>query len=275
LREWEAASEQAKAEGKPAPRKPGVPRDPRKDQHNPTLTYNAMIAPLRPYTIRGALWYQGESNGWDNYRYLPIMQTLIADWRRKWDDEFPFLFVQLASYKAPATQPVASSQIASVREAQRLTLTVPGTAMAVTIDIGDARDVHPHNKQEVGRRLALAARATVYGENLAYSGPLFRSATRFDDRVEIAFDHAQGLKAGEPSTTQPFAYGSAVQGFSLLIDGQWSWAEARIEGEKVVLPLQPGQKPSEVRYAWADFPICNLANGADLPASPFRAELQD
>lgn len=273
LKEWEAASEKAKAEGKPVPRKPGAPKDPRQDQHNPTLTYNAMIAPLRPFTIRGALWYQGESNGWDNHRYLPLMETLIADWRKKWDDEFPFLFVQLASYKAPATQPVGSSQIAAVREAQRLTLNVPKTAMASTIDIGDARDVHPHNKQEVGRRLALAARATVYEEDVAYSGPLFKSAVVNGDKVEIAFDHAQGLKIGRASTNQPVADGTKLHGFALLANGKWSWADAKIEGEKVIVPLQPEQKPTEIRYAWADYPICNLYNAADLPASPFRAEL--
>lgn len=275
LKEWESASEKAKSEGKPPPRKPGVPKNPREDQHNPTLTYNAMIAPLRPYTFRGVIWYQGESNGWDNHRYLQVMQTLIADWRKKWDEPFPFLFVQLASYKTPATQPVGNSQIAAVREAQRLTLQVPGTAMACTIDIGDEKDVHPHNKQEVGRRLALAARATVYGEPVEYAGPLFKSAAIDHDEIQIEFDHADGLTIGNLSTTRPVTDAAKLQGFSMLVDGQWSWADASIEGTCIVIPLRNGQKPTEIRYAWADYPICNLYNGAGLPASPFRVELKD
>jgi sialate O-acetylesterase len=274
LKEWDLAAEKASADGKPVPRMPGAPRNPQEDQHRPTLTYNAMIAPLRPYAMRGVIWYQGESNGWDHQEYLPLMQTLIADWRKKWDEEFPFLFVQLAAYKAPATHPVGNSQIASVREAQRLTLGTPNTAMACTIDIGDANDVHPHNKQEVGRRLALAARATVYGEKIEHSGPLLRSALINDEKIEIAFEHAEGLKIGRTNTTQPTDSETKLLGFSLLADGRWSWADAKIEGHKVVIPLQSGQTPTEVRYAWADYPICNLYNGADLPASPFRAELR-
>lgn len=275
LIEWELACDIAEENGKPAPRKPAPPKNPQEDQHRPTLCYNAMIAPLRPVAFRGVIWYQGESNGWDHHEYLPLMQTLIADWRAKWENDFPFLFVQLAAHKPPATQPVASSQIASVREAQRLTLGTPNTAMAVTIDIGDAKDVHPHNKQEVGRRLALAARVTVYDQHVEHSGPLFKEAKLLGDRIEIAFDHAEGLRIGALSTTQPVEDPAKLHGFSILVGVKWSWANATIENDRVVIAFEPGQKPTEVRYAWADFPICNLYNAAGLPASPFRVVLSE
>lgn len=276
LKEWELASAKAKEEGKAAPRKPGVPRNPREDQHNPTLCYNAMIAPLIPYTMRGAIWYQGESNGYNNQEYLSLMTGLIQDWRRRWDAEFPFLFVQLAAYKTPATQPVANSQIAAVRDAQRLTLALPHTAMASTLDIGDEKDVHPHNKQEVGRRLALAARAIAYGESIDYTGPLFKRATIEGKTIRVEFDHAKGLAIRPPSpggnaTTQP----SHLAGFSILSDGQWQWADARIEGDSVLIAIPKGAPPTELRYAWADYPICNLINATGLPASPFRVEFKE
>ncbi len=273
LKEWETAAEKAKAEGKPAPRKPGAPKNPQEDQHRPTLCYNAMIAPLGHIPFRGVIWYQGESNGWDNQEYLSLMRTLIGDWRKRWERDFPFLFVQLAAYKAPATQPAANSQIALVREAQRLTLSEPNTAMACTIDIGDEKDVHPHNKQEVGRRLALAARALAFGEKVVYSGPLIKTVALDHDEIVVEFDHADGLTVGKLSTTQPVADGSRLLGFSILSDGKWTSADARIDGDKVVIPLNDGQTVAELRYAWADFPVCNLFNGAGLPASPFRAEL--
>jgi sialate O-acetylesterase len=265
LKEWEAASEKAKADGKPAPRKPGAPKDPSKDQHNPRLLYNGMIEPLRPAAFRGAIWYQGESNGYNNELYLTLMQTLIADWRAKFGREFPFLFVQLANYKAPATQPAGRSQIASVREAQRLTLDVPKTAMAVTLDIGDAKDVHPRNKQDVGLRLATAARAVVYGEAIDYSGPLFQSAAVEGNAIRVKFKHANGLRVGK---------GDKLEGFAMLASGKWAWADARIDGDDVLVTVPAGATAEELRYAWADNPPNNLTNATGFPASSFRVELR-
>jgi sialate O-acetylesterase len=264
LKDWEAASAKAKADGKPAPRKPGAPKDPSKDQHNPRLLYNGMIAPLRPAAFRGVIWYQGESNGYNNELYLSLMTTLIADWRGKFDRDFPFLFVQLANYKSPATQPVGRSQIAQVREAQRLTLAVPNTAMVVTLDIGDAKDVHPRNKQDVGLRLATAARAVVYGEKVAYSGPLFASARVEGDSIRVKFEHADGLRISK---------GDALEGFAIRTGDEWSWADARIDGGDVLVSVPGGKAVSELRYAWADNPPNNLTNSTGFPASSFRVEL--
>jgi sialate O-acetylesterase len=268
LKEWEAASTQAVAENKPAPRKPGAPRHPNTDQHNPAVLYNGMIAPLAPYALRGAIWYQGESNGYNNELYLTLMKTLIADWRSAWGSELPFLFVQLANYKPPATQPVDRSQIASVREAQRLTLAVPKTAMAVTVDIGEANDIHPRNKLDVGRRLALAARATVYGQDVVHSGPLFASAVREGSSVRVRF--APGTDQLTTRDNQPLV------GFSLRdAEGGWHWADAAIENGSVRVSSPHVTNPVEVRYAFADNPPANLYNAAGLPASPFRAALDE
>ncbi|MFT3789219.1 MAG: sialate O-acetylesterase [Tepidisphaeraceae bacterium] len=265
LKDWEKASADAKAAGKPEPRKPGAPKDPSQDQHNPSVLYNGMVAPLVPYAFRGAIWYQGESNGYNNEIYLPLMQTLIADWRKAWNTEFSFLSVQLAGYHAPATQPADRSQIASVREAQWQTmLTVPNAYTVTAFDIGDAKNVHPKNKQEVGRRLALAARANVYGEkDLEWTGPLLKSATVEGSTVRLQFTHAKELVPA----------GFALTGFALRTEDGWSWADARIDSNAVLVRVPEGKSPIEVRYAWADNPVANLVNGERLPALPFRVEL--
>jgi sialate O-acetylesterase len=266
LKAWEEASAKAKAEGKRAPRKPGAPRNPHEDQHNPTLLYNGMIAPVKPYAIRGAIWYQGESNGPTANEYYTLMKTLIADWRKAWGEgDFPFLFVQLANINALATQPVQGrSTVALVREGQMDTLKIPNTGMAVTIDIGDAANVHPKNKQEVGRRLALAAQALVYREPIAYSGPLYDTMQVEGSRVRLRFKHTEGgLKAKDDKLI-----GFAIAGE----DGKFVWADAQIDGETVVVSSPDVPKPTVVRYGWADNPPVSLYNGAGLPASPFRTD---
>ncbi len=236
-------------------------REPR-PQHEPTALFNAMIAPLTSYSIRGAIWYQGENNGnrGQGVLYRRLFRTMIEDWRHAWAlGNFPFLFVQLANYgKVPAT-----ATWPELREAQSMALGLAHTGMAVTIDIGNPTDIHPRNKQDVGRRLALAARAVAYGENdLDHSGPIFRQATWEGPQVRLWFDHtAAGLEARDGS----------LRGFEVAgPTGEFRVATARIDGGTVVLSHPEVSAPSRARYGWAAAPDVNLFNSAGLPASPFR-----
>lgn len=260
LKEWEQAVAKAKAEGKPEPWRPWSNNQ--ENSWQPAGLFNAMIAPLTRFPIRGAIWYQGESNAEPERAplYAHLFQTMIQDWRRAWGQgDFPFLFVQIANFK---TGPDAMWP--EVRDAQRRTLSLANTGMAVTIDIGEATNIHPLNKQEVGRRLALGAEAISYGEKIESSGPLFRQATAEGGSMRVWFDHtAGGLKAK----------GDAVQGFEVAgADGKFVEAQARIDGATVVVSAPPVTAPKQVRYAWKDVPECNLFNGENLPASPFRSE---
>ena len=260
LKEWEQAVAKAKAEGKPEPWMPWSNNQ--QNSWQPAGLFNAMIAPLTRFPIRGAIWYQGESNAGPERAplYAHLFQTMIQDWRRAWGQgDFPFLFVQIANFKTGA-----DAMWPEVRDAQRRTLSLANTGMAVTIDIGEAKNIHPLNKQEVGRRLALGAEAISYGEKLEFSGPLFRQATAEGSSMRVWFDHtAGGLKAK----------GDAVQGFEVAgADGKFVAAQARIEGTTVVASAPSVTVPKQVRYAWKDVPECNLFNGENLPASPFRSE---
>jgi sialate O-acetylesterase len=225
----------------------------------PAGLYNAMIAPLTPYPIKGAIWYQGESNASAARApvYARAFQGMIRDWRRAWaEGDFPFFFVQLANYKANPTWP-------DVREAQRQTLSLVNTGMAVTIDVGNPTNIHPTDKQDVGLRLALAARAVAYGEKIEYSGPMYRQAAREGSSVRVWFDHAAGMAAK----------GGELKGFEVAgQNGKFSPATARIDGSTVVVSSPDVAMPTQVRYAWADNPECNLYNAAGLPASPFKSE---
>lgn len=227
----------------------------------PAALFNGMIAPVTPYTIKGVIWYQGESNSRLSFApmYAKIFPALIADWRRQWHiGNFPFLFVQIANFKSNATE-----DWAVIREAQRHTLALANTAMAVTIDIGDPDNVHPADKQTVGARLALAARVLAYGENVEYSGPLFRQATPEGYGVRVWFDHAaDGLTARSGD----------LQGFEIAgEDGRFRSAAARIDGKTVVVNSGQVPEPKYVRYGWANAPIVNLYNSSGLPASPFTS----
>jgi len=242
----------------PLPQSPAGP-------NRPTVLYNAMIHPLLPYTIRGVIWYQGESNAGRAYQYRSLFPTMIKDWRQHWDEgTFPFLYVQLANYMATQDQP-GESDWAELREAQTMALSLPKTGMAVTIDIGEADDIHPKDKQDVGKRLALIARNKVYGEDITYSGPLYKSMSRRDGAIRISFTHADGglvAKGGKP-----------LKGFAIAgNDQKFYWANARIAGDQVVVSSEDVPDPVAVRYAWADNPVCNLFNEAGLPASPFRTD---
>ena len=228
--------------------------------------FNGMIDPLTRFPIRGVVWYQGEGNAYRERAplYADLFATLIEDWRLAWGSALPFYFVQLANFREREAEPPLESPWAEVRDAQRRAVALPNTAMAVAIDIGDADDIHPGNKQEVGRRLALAALARQYGRAEEYSGPLYREARFAGDEVEIRFDHAAGL------TT---AGGADVTGFALAgADRKFVWANARIEGERVIVRSDVVPAPQSVRYGWGNNPAANLTNRAGLPASPFRTD---
>ena len=221
-----------------------------------------MIAPLIPYGIRGAIWYQGESNVGRAEQYRKLFPAMIQDWRRTWGQgDFPFLFVQIASFENPRGP---KNKWPDLREAQLLTLTLPKTGMAVAIDIGDQYDIHPRNKQDVGRRLALAAQAIAYGKDLVYSGPIFESMQVQDNKARLRFRHARGGLV---------ALDGKLRGFEIAgEDRQFVPAQAKTDGETVVVTNEKVEHPVAVRYAWADYPECNLYNKAGLPASPFRTD---
>ncbi len=231
----------------------------------PTVLYNGMIAPLIPLGIRGAIWYQGESNAGRAYQYRELFPLMISNWRQDWGQgPFPFMFVQLANYMATQPEP-GDCAWAELREAQTMTLSLPNTGMAVIIDIGEANDIHPRNKQDVGKRLALWALAKTHGKAIAWSGPLYESMEIQGNEIVLHFDHVNGglvAQGAEP-----------LKGFAIAgADRQFVWADARIEGDTVVVSSDRVAEPAAVRYAWADNPVCNLYNGAGLPASPFRTD---
>jgi sialate O-acetylesterase len=233
-------------------------------QGAPTTLYNAMIAPLTPYAIRGAIWYQGENNAGRAFQYRTLFRALIRDWRRAWGlGDLPFDFVQLANFMARPEQP-GESEWAELREAQAMALVEPNTGMATAVDIGEAGDIHPLNKQEVGRRLALVALARTYGQAIEYSGPVYRSHAAKGAKVRLRFDHAAGLAPRD---------GTAIKGFAVAGgDRHFVWAQALIDGDSIVVWSDTVPKPVAVRYAWADNPDANLVNGAGLPAPPFRTD---
>jgi sialate O-acetylesterase len=258
LTDWNSAAADAKAQGKTAPNRPNAPAGPG-HPNTPAGLYNGMIAPLVPYAIRGAIWYQGESNANElhAYRYRRLFGSMIEDWRDQWGEgDFPFLFVQLANYQTNGWWPV-------LRESQSETLRLANTGMALAIDIGESKDIHPKNKQDVGLRLALAARAIAYHQPIEYSGPLFQSAAPEGSAMRVYFTHADGMHA---------ATGAMLNGFEVAgADGRFVEAQARVEGDTVVASSPQVAVPDAVRYGWADDPACNLVNQAGLPASPFRS----
>jgi sialate O-acetylesterase len=234
-------------------------------QYYPTVLFNAMINPLIPYGIKGFLWYQGEANVQAAYNYRKLFPMLITDWRQRWKQgNCPFLYVQLANFKKINPLP-AESEWAELREAQTLTLTQPNTAMACIIDIGDADNIHPANKQEVGRRLALNANKLVYKQSCIASGPLYKSYRQEGNRIRISF-----INTGAGLVTKG---GKEITGFAIAgKDKQFYWAKAIIEGNEVVVYADKVTEPEAVRYAWADNPVCNLVNSEGLPAIPFRTD---
>jgi sialate O-acetylesterase len=246
-----------------------LPRRLDDDPNVATVLFNGMIAPLIPYAIKGAIWYQGESNVGRALQYRTLLPTLIRDWRSRFGSgEFPFLIVQLANFLPTRPEP-GESAWAELREAQWLTTkAVPRTALAVAIDLGETGDIHPRNKQEVGRRLALGALAVAYGRPVEFSGPTFRALRVEGNTARLSFGHLGGGLVARG--------GGPLQGFAVAgADKQFVWAEAVIDGDEVVVSSPRVARPAAVRYAWADNPVCNLANKAGLPAVPFRTDVSD
>ncbi len=233
----------------------------------PMGLYNGMISPLLNYTIKGVIWYQGESNAERPLEYQKLFPAVITDWREKWNlGNFPFLYVQLPNFMEAKAQPFESNW-AELREAQLKTLSVPNTAMAVAIDIGEWNDIHPLNKEDVGKRLALAAQRVAYGDKtVVYSGPIYKSIKIEGNKIIVTFENTgSGLVVKGGGELKYFAIAGA--------DKKFVWANAEIVGDKVVVWNDKVTNPLAVRYAWADNPEgANLYNKEGLPASPFRTD---
>lgn len=263
MTDWQAAAEKAKAEGKPEPEKPKPPQGADSSWLASGL-YNAMIAPLVPYAIQGAIWYQGESNAGRAYQYRKLFPAMIEDWRKAWNQgPFQFYFVQLANFTERKLDP-DNSEWAELREAQTMTLSLPNTGMALAIDIGEAKDIHPKNKQDVGKRLALNAFAKAYHKHAIFSGPMYKSMQVKGNKAILKFDHVEGGLVAKDGTLKSFAIAGE--------DKKFVWADAAIDGKTVVVSSAKVPKPVAVRYGWAHNPDCNFYNGAGLPASPFRTD---
>jgi sialate O-acetylesterase len=262
LGEWEKSAGEAEASGKAVPPMPVPPQDPRSHRWRDAGLWNGMIAPLTSYAIAGTIWYQGESNTDSPYQYRKVFAELIRDWRRTWGEgDFPFLFVQLASFTAEGGPP---DSWAVLRESQEKALALPKTGMVVAIDIGDSHDIHPKNKQEVGRRLALVAEGVAYGRKLEYRGPAFQLLRVEKGTLHVQFGHLGGGLV---------ARGGPLVGFQIAGQDQKFYpAEAIIAGNEVVLSSPRVKEPEAARYAWANDPKCNLYNRAGLPAPPFRTD---
>jgi sialate O-acetylesterase len=268
---WKVVADSAKAAGKNPPRGPRNP-DPVRDQHNASVLWNGMVKPLVPYAIRGALWYQGESNSPTAKIYRRIMEVLINDWREQWGQgDFPFLYVQLANIgKTYDSLPAQGGAEAIKREAQLLNLSIPNTAMAVAIDNADPNDmnnVHPKNKQEIGRRLALAGFAIAYGMQIVYSGPLYEKMIIEGNSIKLFFKNTgSGLVAKD----------GMLKGFAIAgKDKKFVWADAKIDGNTIIVSSSVIDKPVAVRYGWGNNPPTSLYNKENIPASPFRTDSVD
>jgi sialate O-acetylesterase len=290
LKQYNADKDAGKPVGpKPQPVRPeptnpdpmGMP-SPSRRPSTPTVNFNGMISPLVPYAVRGVIWYQGENNGARGLEYRELFPRLIEDWRSQWTKaggaDFPFLFVQLPC-NGKDTTPVAESGWPWLREAQLLTLQkVPRTGMAITIDIGDPNNVHPADKIDVGRRLALVAEKLVYGENVVALGPLFKAVKIGPDgKVSVQFSEiGSGLVIGQQPWcargVAPFSKDRLTGFFLAGEDKKWVEADAVIAGDRVILSSAQATNPVAVRYGWANSPRGNLYNREGLPASPFRTD---
>jgi sialate O-acetylesterase len=273
LEQWKATMAAAKGksaeERKRLPKKPDAPKRPLLTEGRPGVLYAAMIHPFVGYTMRGAIWYQGEGNARPGaVPYDQTLPLLINDWRKRWNDEFSFYYVQLASYHAPSTEPGTPDSWALTQDRMRLVLgTTPKTGMAIINDVGEANDIHPKNKKDPGERLARWALAKDYGKELIYSGPLFKSSEVKDGAIRVTFDQSgAGLKSRDGGALKRFEIAGA--------DKKWKWADAKIYGkDAVVVSSAEVKAPVAVRYAWAANPEgANLVNSDGLPASVFRTD---
>jgi sialate O-acetylesterase len=266
LAKYHVDVDKAKKEGITlVPKKPKAPWETMNNPNVPSVLYNGMIAPLIPYAIRGAIWYQGESNAGRAYQYQALFSAMIQNWRHDWHEgDFPFLFAQLAPFTAIVHQP-GDSQWAELRESQRQTsLTLPNTAMAVITDVGDEKDIHPKNKATVGARLALAAEALAYGKKVDYTGPVYDSMKVEGDKIVLSFKNVGGgfVVRGERLT------GFTVAGS----DHKFHNAHSEVKGDQIVVSCPEVPQPVAVRFGWANYPVVNLWSKDGLPASPFRTD---
>lgn len=257
----------AKEEGKPAPKAPTAPQfagPPNVGPNVPSSLYNAMIHPLLPFAVKGAIWYQGESNAGKAFEYRSLFQTMILDWRAKWKSELPFMLVQLAPFMAIKPEPMDSAW-AELREAQYLaTVKLPKVGMAVITDVGDEKDIHPRPKQPVGERLAIAALAIEYGQKHDPIGPTLKEVLIEEDKVVLKFEHLGGGLVCK---------GEKLTGFTIAgKDQKFHNANAEIVGDTVVVTCPDVPKPVAVRFGWANYPVVNLWSKAGLPAGPFRTD---
>jgi len=271
LEGWENIRKANRAEKDPKkrkklPRKPQKPSPPALSPKRPGAIYNGMIHPWAGYAMKGAIWYQGESNAGRAKEYETIFPLLIQDWRKQWKRELPFYFVQLANFRRPTGRPGQASSWAELQNAQRLALRLPNTGMAVINDIGAAGDIHPRNKKDVGERLARWALANEYGrKDVVVSGPLYRDFKVEGSKVRISFEYAEGVKTSDGGEPGRFEIAGK--------DQVWYWGKAVIDGEAVLVSSEEVPEPVAVRYAWASNPEgANLVNAAGLPASLFRTD---
>jgi sialate O-acetylesterase len=267
LAHWQTAAKAAREAGKPMPQRPRQPQNPLTGNHRPANIYNGVLYPTIGYGIRGVVWYQGESNAARAHQYRHLFPLMIQTWRDEWKQgDFPFYWVQLADYKAEQAEP-GDSEWAELREAQTMTmLKLPNTGQAVTIDLGEGNDIHPRNKQEVGRRLARWALAKDYGVKVDYESPLYKSMEVKDGKVIVTLDHVgTGLRTFDVAEPRGFTVAGA--------DKQFVSASARIVGtDKVEVSSDKVSEPVAVRYAWADNPVCNVGTKEGLPVTPFRTD---
>jgi sialate O-acetylesterase len=268
------------------PQRPAIPLN---AQNVASYLFNGMIHPVVPYGMRGVIWYQGEAN-WDRgYQYRTAFPLLINDWRNQWNaGAFPFYFCQIASYNGAPKVP-GPAWYPEVREAQTMTLSVPNTGEAILIDIGEDGNIHPADKLDVGNRLAKIALNQTYGKKeVVFSGPVYQSAAVEGGQIRLHFTHTEGGLVARPipATYLPTSKAppvplvrnspnSQLEGFAVCgADNKWQWADAKIDGATVLVSSAQVPSPVSVRYAWANYPFCNLYNGAGLPAGPFRTDDQ-
>lgn len=267
MAEWSEAEQKARAAGQQPPPKPQQPGNPLTGNARPANIYNGMVAPIIGYGIRGAIWYQGETNASRAYQYRSLFPLMIRSWREEWSGgDFPFYWVQLADFRNEKAEP-AESDWAELREAQTMTMSaLPNTGEAVIIDLGEAQDIHPRNKQDVAKRLARWALARDYGHPIVYRSPIYRSMEKQGNKILLTFDYAGvGLRTFDVKDVRGFAIAGSDQKFV--------WAKANIvQADQVEVWSDEVADPVAVRYAWADNPVCNLQNREGLPVTPFRTD---
>jgi sialate O-acetylesterase len=284
-KKWKENYAKADADTKKAHPEPRRPNSPDSSPGTGSVLFNGMIAPIIPFGIEGAIWYQGEANAGNPVQYRTLFPTMITDWRNHWtaansdEKDFGFYFVQLANFMARQPEPVQDDGgWPGLREAQHMTLKLPNTGEAVIIDIGQADNIHPRDKMDVGHRLALAALHTTYHKDGVYAGPTYEGLSVEGNKASIKFDNiGSGLTIAAGPSTQPGVPvaqpASELKGFSIAgEDKKFVWADAKIEGDHVVVWSDKVSNPVAVRYAWANNPECNLYNKEGLPASPFRTD---